>query len=61
MLRHTHATELIRNGWDVTLVQKRLGHRNVQTTLNTYSHVNQDDMKYAFKEYLNRRGEINKC
>ena len=26
MFRHTHATELVRNGWDVSYVQKRLGH-----------------------------------
>jgi hypothetical protein len=30
MLRHTHATELIRSGWDAAYVQKRLGHAHVQ-------------------------------
>lgn len=39
MLRHTHATELVRNGWDASFVQKRLGHANVQTTIDTYTHI----------------------
>lgn len=55
MLRHTHATELIRNGWDVTYVQKRLGHAHVQTTLNTYVHLSDQDMKKEFKKYLEWR------
>ncbi len=55
MLRHTHATELIRNGWDVAYVQKRLGHAHVQTTLNTYVHLSDEDMKKEFKKYLEGR------
>ncbi|WP_410976533.1 tyrosine-type recombinase/integrase [Bacillus pacificus] len=55
MLRHTHATELIRNQWDVTYVQKRLGHAHVQTTLNTYVHLSDQDMKKEFKKYLEGR------
>ncbi|MED2841320.1 tyrosine-type recombinase/integrase [Bacillus wiedmannii] len=55
MFRHTHATELIRNGWDVTYVQKRLGHANVQTTLNTYANLSDQDMKNEFDKYLKRR------
>jgi integrase len=33
MLRHTHATSLVGAGWDMALVQKRLGHASVQTTI----------------------------
>lgn len=51
MLRHTHASELIRAGWDASLVQKRLGHASVQTTLDIYSHVNQEDLKHAFEAF----------
>ncbi len=43
-LRHTHATFLIENGANVKDVQERLGHSNIQTTLNTYVH-NTDQMK----------------
>lgn len=37
-LRHTHATLLIESGADVKDVQVRLGHTNIETTLNTYVH-----------------------
>lgn len=37
-LRHTHATMLIEAGANVKNVQTRLGHNNIQTTLQTYVH-----------------------
>lgn len=37
-LRHTHATLLIENGADIKDVQLRLGHENIETTLQTYVH-----------------------
>lgn len=51
MLRHTHATELIRSGWDASFVQKRLGHTSVQTTLTFYAHLDRKDLKHAFQQY----------
>ena len=59
MLRHTHATELIKAGWGMVHVQHRLGHRNIQTTINTYTHLTQDDMKEKFKTYLLQKKEKN--
>ncbi|ENL4060423.1 tyrosine-type recombinase/integrase [Campylobacter jejuni] len=38
-LRHTHATLLFASGMDIKQVQARLGHSNVQTTLNIYTHA----------------------
>lgn len=38
-LRHTHATWLLTHGWDMRLVQERLGHANVKTTLEIYGSV----------------------
>lgn len=38
-LRHSHASLLISMGADPKLVSDRLGHENIQTTLNTYSHL----------------------
>lgn len=57
LLRHTHATELIRAGWDMSYVQKRLGHTDIQTTVNTYVHLLDDDLKKAYQEYLQSREE----
>lgn len=37
-LRHTHATMLIESGVSVKAVQERLGHENIETTLQTYVH-----------------------
>src|SRR5690625_4614128 len=59
MLRHTHATQLIRDGWDVAYVQRRLGHTHVQTTLNTYIHLSDQDMKNEFNRYLEGRKRRN--
>lgn len=38
-LRHSHASLLIDMGADVLLISQRLGHENMQTTLNRYSHL----------------------
>ena len=55
LLRHTHATELIRTGWDMSYVQKRLGHSNIQTTINTYIHLRDEDLKAEYKKFLEMR------
>ena len=38
-LRHTHATLLLELGIHPKVVQERLGHSNISTTMNIYSHV----------------------
>lgn len=57
LLRHTHATELIRSGMDAAYVQKRLGHADIQTTINTYVHLTYEDLKQAYQTYDERRKE----
>lgn len=37
--RHTHASLMLKQGIHPKIVQKRLGHASIQTTLDTYSHV----------------------
>ena len=41
-MRHSHATALLLSGVPVHVVSRRLGHADVQTTLNTYAHVTED-------------------
>lgn len=43
-LRHTHATKLIESGVSPKTVQARLGHENIETTLQTYVH-NTEEME----------------
>lgn len=38
-LRHTHATILLAEGVDVKTISERLGHADIQTTLNIYADV----------------------
>ncbi|KRM18925.1 phage integrase [Ligilactobacillus hayakitensis DSM 18933 = JCM 14209] len=53
--RHTHASLLFDSGMNVKQVQKRLGHSNINTTLNIYTHVVQTEDKTGdeFAKYLN--------
>lgn len=38
-LRHSHASLLIHLGANPLAISRRLGHENIETTLNTYSHL----------------------
>lgn len=46
-LRHSHASLLIEKGYSPLLIAERLGHENIETTLQTYSHL-----------YPNKHGEV---
>jgi len=54
MLRHTHATDLIRADWDVSYVQERLGHAQVQSTM-TYVHLDDEDMREKWQHFQEKR------
>ena len=54
LLRHSHATNLIRAQWKISYVQKRLGHSDIQTTINTYIHLLDDDLKVEYQKYLQK-------
>lgn len=54
-LRHTHATMLLSAGANIKAVQERLGHKKVDLTLDTYTHVT-DEMRKETLEILNKKG-----
>lgn len=43
MLRHTLATRLVNNGADLKSTQEIMRHANISTTMNIYTHVNDDN------------------
>lgn len=55
LLRYTHATALVRSylqdgeGVDWKFVQERLGHASVVTTMQTYTHLPNEDRKWAYQ------------
>lgn len=52
-LRHTHCTELLEAGVPPKVVQIRLGHKDIRTTLNIYEHVTQK-MEQNTQDILNQ-------
>ncbi|NDI33229.1 tyrosine-type recombinase/integrase [Chengkuizengella sediminis] len=45
LLRHTHASMLYRQTKDIKQVQERLGHSQIQTTMNMYLHPSDEDIR----------------
>jgi integrase len=52
-LRHTIITMQIVNGVDIKTVSARAGHRDIQTTLNIYSHYTKESDQKA-SELINK-------
>ena len=52
-LRHSHASLCIEAGVSILLLSERLGHENIETTLNTYSHL-YPNKQSALAENLNK-------
>lgn len=51
--RHTHCTLLFEAGASLKEVQDRIGHKDVQTTLNIYTHVTKNAKKGAMMKFAN--------
>lgn len=57
MLRHTYATRCIESGMNIKVLSKKLGHKNIQTTLNTYASVLdkfESEEDYKLDNYLQK-------
>lgn len=50
LLRHTHATILYRITKNIKYVQERLGHAQVQTTMDLYLHPSDDDIRKEWEK-----------
>lgn len=50
-LRHTHASLLFEAGVEAKQIADRLGHSKIQTTLDMYTHIN-DNQRYAVTDRL---------
>lgn len=47
IFRHTYCTDLQKRGIDVRVAQKLMGHADIQTTANIYTHQDEETMKSA--------------
>ena len=59
--RHSHASMMIELGFNPLMIANRLGHEDIQTTLNTYSHLYPNKEKEAMdkiQEYITKTHEI---
>lgn len=48
--RHTHATLYYRHTKDIKQLQERLGHEQIQTTMNIYVHPSEDDIRESWEK-----------
>ena len=55
-LRYTHATWLLEAGVNPKVMQERLAHVRVETTLNIYSHVSVKEQRKAIEKLQNPKG-----
>lgn len=53
--RHSHATLMLSSGVPVTCISKRLGHKDIAMTLNTYSHYIPQDEKILIEKINNMK------
>ncbi|GAE02618.1 integrase [Clostridium botulinum B str. Osaka05] len=49
LLRHTHATVYYQATKDIKQVQERLGHSQIQTTMNMYLHSSDEDIRSSWE------------
>ena len=63
LLRHTHATIYYQTTKDIKQVQERLGHSQIQTTMNMYLHPSDEDIRanweLAQPSFQLRKGDTN--
>lgn len=58
MLRHTYATRFIEAGGSAKVLQNLLGHKDIETTLNTYTSVFDQFTETENEKYVNYMNKI---
>lgn len=48
-LRHTYCTDLAKRRVDIRIAQRMMGHSEISLTANIYTHIDDDDIIYAYK------------
>lgn len=61
MYRHTSLTELAKQGIRMEVLQKRAGHKHVQTTIDTYTHFDEEDIRTEWKRVTSGRKTSSTC
>lgn len=55
--RHTLCTDLIRNGEDISTIQRIMGDNSTEVILKIYTHINRDDMDDAMIKLNEKRNQ----
>ena len=59
MLRHSFATHLLEDGWDIRYIQELMGHRSIKTTTR-YTHIISNALNNVLSPFDKMIEQLNK-